>query len=583
MDRTNLTATTVRLSYALYVRKSTESEERQVLSIEAQVRKARQLFPDIQILEVYEDHKTAFTPGVRTRFLELLAAIDKGLICGIIAWHPDRLSRNEKDAAEITYRVRTGSIRELKFCSYDFTNTPEGIMMLQFALSQSQYSSSKLSVDVKRGLEQKLERGERPGLAPVGYINNLRTHTVEADPERYTLVAKMWDYLLSGLYTPSKICDIADREWKLTTLRRNHIGGGPLARSAVYAMFRNPFYTGYFRHNGNLVKGSHPAMIDVDQFNRAQEIVSSRSTRRARSAKTRQFAYTNLIKCGECHCSYTAEVKKGHTYYHCTRKSQTRTCQQRAHIREEDLEKALLRIMSTHTITPLLLRESHNSLDRAREEVTQQERDVDGARRRRLSDLTKVLDGLIDMRAQMLIDDTDFTRRRNEVKNEIFEIEQQLASSRSSIDESIDLTRSIVDLAAYGLGVLRRGSLRKKRIIAQTIVKRCEILDGSILIEKQDWIKPFDRTRTNTQSVQFKMMPARHRSGDRSPAETLARTSDHSPTNEKTATFTAAYPNWQCIIDKVRIIAEGQIDEIRLPSFDALGDVIDSTPQPGRP
>src|SRR6266511_2978440 len=75
----------------------------------------------------------------------------------------DRLSRNEEDAAKLTYRVRKGIIKDLRFCSYHFVNSPEGIMMLQLALSQSQYFSAKLSKDVKRGIEQKLVRGERPG------------------------------------------------------------------------------------------------------------------------------------------------------------------------------------------------------------------------------------------------------------------------------------------------------------------------------------------------------------------------------------------------------------------------------------
>ncbi len=76
------------------------------------------------------------------------------LYLGIIAWHPDRLSRNEIDASTITYLVRTGVIHGLKFGSYNFDNSPEGIMMLQLALSQSQYFSSKLGKDVKRGLEK---------------------------------------------------------------------------------------------------------------------------------------------------------------------------------------------------------------------------------------------------------------------------------------------------------------------------------------------------------------------------------------------------------------------------------------------
>ncbi|MGH9857309.1 MAG: recombinase family protein, partial [Acidobacteriota bacterium] len=87
----------------------------------------------------------------------------------IVAWHPNRLSRNEKDSAEVTYRLR-GPLKDLKFCSYNFDNSAEGIMMLQMVMNQSQYESSKQGRDVSRGMKQKASTGERPGVVPTGYM-----------------------------------------------------------------------------------------------------------------------------------------------------------------------------------------------------------------------------------------------------------------------------------------------------------------------------------------------------------------------------------------------------------------------------
>src|SRR6266540_6423405 len=188
------------LRYGLYARKSSESQERQVLSIESQVRKVEEMFPGLHIAKIVIEHHSAFEPGRRPEFQRLLADIDAGKLDGIIAWHPDRLSRNEEDAAKITYRVRKGVIKDLKFCSYNFDNSPEGIMMLQLALSQSQYFSSKLSKDVKRGFETKLHLGERPGRVVVGYLNDPLTKTVRIDSDRFTLVQRMWLMMLTGQY-----------------------------------------------------------------------------------------------------------------------------------------------------------------------------------------------------------------------------------------------------------------------------------------------------------------------------------------------------------------------------------------------
>src|SRR6266511_2978442 len=53
------------LRYAIYVRKSTEAEERQILSIETQIRKARELDASLQTAAVFEERHSAFEPGKR--------------------------------------------------------------------------------------------------------------------------------------------------------------------------------------------------------------------------------------------------------------------------------------------------------------------------------------------------------------------------------------------------------------------------------------------------------------------------------------------------------------------------------------
>ncbi|HHE64847.1 MAG TPA: recombinase family protein, partial [Bacteroidetes bacterium] len=92
-----------KIKYFAYVRKSTEGEERQALSISSQMDKVREIFPDLDIVEVLEERHSAFKPYNRPVFEEMIKCIRKGEAQGIIAWHPDRLSRNEIDASTITY------------------------------------------------------------------------------------------------------------------------------------------------------------------------------------------------------------------------------------------------------------------------------------------------------------------------------------------------------------------------------------------------------------------------------------------------------------------------------------------------
>ena len=72
----------------------------------------------------------------------------------------DRLARNSIDGGRVIYLVDIGKITSLKFPTFWFEPTPQGLFMLQVAFGQSKYYSDNLSENVKRGIRQKLRRGE---------------------------------------------------------------------------------------------------------------------------------------------------------------------------------------------------------------------------------------------------------------------------------------------------------------------------------------------------------------------------------------------------------------------------------------
>ena len=109
-----------KLRYVAYLRKSTEDEERQVLSKSAQKDNILKCYPDIKIVEWLDESKSAFKPDQRPQFQRILTLLDQGKVDGIVAWHPDRISRNEVDASAITWRIRQGIIKDIKLASFSF-------------------------------------------------------------------------------------------------------------------------------------------------------------------------------------------------------------------------------------------------------------------------------------------------------------------------------------------------------------------------------------------------------------------------------------------------------------------------------
>src|SRR3989338_8753803 len=170
------------MKYILYARKSTEEDDRQVLSIEAQLVELQEYAAKekLEIVASFQEAKTAKEPG-RIKFAEMLSFLEQGKADGIISWHPDRLARNSVDGGKIIHFVDKGHIKSLKFPTFWFEPTPQGLFMLNIAFGQSKYFVDSLRENVKRGLRKKDRRGEWPGKAPLGYLND-RNPRKMADP-----------------------------------------------------------------------------------------------------------------------------------------------------------------------------------------------------------------------------------------------------------------------------------------------------------------------------------------------------------------------------------------------------------------
>ena len=89
-----------KLRYFLYARKSSESEDRQIQSIDDQVNRLKELADDLglTVKKVYTEAKSAKKPNNRPLFDEVLERIENGEADGILCWQINRLSRNPIDS-----------------------------------------------------------------------------------------------------------------------------------------------------------------------------------------------------------------------------------------------------------------------------------------------------------------------------------------------------------------------------------------------------------------------------------------------------------------------------------------------------
>ncbi|MFZ2970384.1 MAG: recombinase family protein [Minisyncoccia bacterium] len=329
--------------FFLYARKSTDVEDKQVLSIEAQIAELRVFAKqnNLAIVEELVEKQSAKIPG-RPIFDEMLKRIEKGEADGILAWHPDRLARNSVDGGQIIYLVDCGHIVALKFPQFWFEPTPQGKFMLNIAFGQSKYYIDSLSENVRRGLRQKVRRGEYPGPAPIGYINDPRTKTVVVDRKKAKIIKQAFE-----LYAQNNSCleDISNFLAQNGILRRS---GKIWHKDRAKYLLSNPFDYGHFRYAKEVYEGKHEPIIAKKLFDKVQEVLKQRGRPRHKST-TEPQVFCGLLHCGTCGMMITGEyrVKKqkngnvhDYIYYHCTKKNKAVKCPEPC-IRQEELDKQI--------------------------------------------------------------------------------------------------------------------------------------------------------------------------------------------------------------------------------------------------
>ena len=226
--------------YFLYVRKSSEDEDRQIMSIEAQLVEVTEYAKreGLEIVEKFVETKSAKKPGreIFNHMIQKIQASKEPL--GILAWHPDRLARNSVDGGQIIYLVDTGQIASLRFPTFWFEPTPQGLFMLQVSFAQSKHFSDNLGVNVKRGIRQKLRRGEWPGRAPIGYVYNHKLRNIEHDPSKVRVIQKAFEEFSQGKHGLKSLGE------RLGFLGVSSRSGKPHGQSMLVKMLTNPVYIG---------------------------------------------------------------------------------------------------------------------------------------------------------------------------------------------------------------------------------------------------------------------------------------------------------------------------------------------------
>lgn len=459
-----------------YARKSTDTEDRQVLSLSAQRDEILKLAMQDGVtntqLKTFEESMSARKPG-RPIFNKLIAELTKGKDHVLYCWKLNRLARNPMDGGNIIYLMDLGCISEIRTFGKTYFNTPTDKFMMAIDLGTSKMMVDELSIDVTRGLEKKLRTGGWTSKAPFGYLNKVETKSIVVDPLRAPYVQQIFQLFSTGGYS---LKETAEKFYEQGLRTRS---GKKIHASLLYRMMTNPFYTGVMLRGGKHYQGNHEALISKDLFDTCQNILNGNRGRKQKHL----FPFRGYMSCPTCGCSITATLARGHQYYHCTNgkhmhegsiehnRAESLNEQFAARLQEIQFDEEMIEIMHQAAIEES--KNNNSFIETARENIlTEQKTLLD--KRKRVEDA--FFDGSLPgerYKARILeIDnlDTDF-------KNQLTQLEKKMTLEGK---DTIEQTKKAFLTALYAEKDFLWGNDLKKRELIEILLSNMTVKEQKI-------------------------------------------------------------------------------------------------------
>ena len=308
------------LRYAIYARKSTEDAERQARSLSDQITECKELAIklNLKIVDTIAESESAKEPDIRPKFNELIKRISKNEIDGIIAWHPDRLARNMKDAGTIIDLLDKGTIKDCKFVSYTFENSTAGKMHLGITFAMSKQYSDQLSENVRRGNKRSVMEGKYLGRPKNGYIKDENQY-LRPDADNFFLIQEAFKMRVAG-ENLEEIATYLNKK-KYSKPSKNGHEEFTFNLKRVSYLLKDEIYTGILNYGGEIVDLTtlydFKPMVSIEDFLKINKFSAlSKKIRLRDRHSSRQSIKASFLRgmviCGHCNHKLTASITNKH-------------------------------------------------------------------------------------------------------------------------------------------------------------------------------------------------------------------------------------------------------------------------------
>lgn len=303
------------LRYVIYARKSTDDPKKQQRSLPDQIQECRDVEEryGLKVVKVIRESRSAKEPDIRPDFREMINGLKAGAYDGVIAWHPDRLARNMKEAGEIIDLLDKHVIRDLRFASFTFENTPSGKMTLGITFVLSKEYSDQLSENVGRGNRHKLSEGRYINRTKHGYYKDANSY-MRPDGENYALIRNAFRMRLRGRKLEEIASYLNQSGYTIQTKVKDRSGEHyahrifRMDKKRVSKFLTDPVYVGVLRYGKIVIdlvqQYDFKPMITANEFmqiNKTDGEAMLKLARRYRDAQEKVAGLmSGMVLCEEC-------------------------------------------------------------------------------------------------------------------------------------------------------------------------------------------------------------------------------------------------------------------------------------------
>ena len=481
--------TTKQQKAVISARVSSREQQEEGFSLDSQVKTDKDYAckKDYKISKIFAVPESAKSSEERKTFQAMMKYVREKNIKIIICEKVDRITRNFKDAVTIDDWLEEDEEREMHFVkdnitlnklsrSNDKLNWGVRILFAKNYIDQ-------LKEDVRKGYDEKAQQGWFPCSKKRGYLSirpegQKRAFWIKDETKKSELpfIQKAFEFYANTEYSLKELRqNLYDEGWHTKD-------GKPIPKSTLAKILNDCFYCGKFKYKGKVYQGNHPSIISEELYQRVQDKLNGRHTKQ----RKHNHLFKGVMVCEECGCAVTAEIQKGHTYYHCTRH---RPCSQKKFVREETIEEQILKEIK---LVKIKNKKLLAGLQKALIESHQDKVDYHNQIMSHLDAKEKQLENRLDQIYLDKLDNRISLKKHDELhgkfSKEMEDIQDQRQKHQSSNLKYFELGANLLELANKGEKVYLKASPEKKRIMLNILFSNLSLEGENLLIIKQ---KPF--------------------------------------------------------------------------------------------